>query len=380
MGFLDIHGISIFRWAADLSHLISKCILLYSIHRNRSAEGVSLITQVFYTLVFITRYTDLFGDNWWGGFLDWWNFLFKIFYLSSSFYTIAAMQFFFPRTREREKAWKFGAIILGASLLLSPFVMMIGKPKEDWGFREWLWVFSQILESVCVLPQLLLLRQTTVPTVITSLYIVFLGSYRALYILNWIVRALDINGRKPDGISIVFGLIQTALYADFAWVYWTRQRVKLRNGGVVDSDDLQRGWLLTHIFGNKRMTGEHSADDDEESAPALGGRRGVNGIGISNGNSRGSAPRSKWGARGISVSADDGVLDHEQSLEDHGVTEALDPDAKMHDPDDLARALDDDDDGSPSRAGGSVPLLGNSSDNKNNNDDRRDHDNAWADD
>lgn len=205
----------------------------------------------------------------------------------------------------------------------------------------------------------------------------FLGSYRALYLLNWIARAFDINGRKPDGISIVFGIIQTALYADFAWVYWTRQRVKLRNGGVVDSDDLRRGWLLSHIFGNKRMAGGHITDDDEENAPALGGGRGTNGVGISNGNGRGSAPRSKWGARGISVSADDGVFDHEQSLEDHGVTESLDPDAKMHDPDDLARALDDDDDGSPSRAGGSAPLLDN---NKNNNNDRRDHHNAWADD
>lgn len=377
MGFFDIHGISIFRWAADISHLLSKCILLYSIHRNRSAEGVSLITQVFYALVFVTRYTDIFAEQWWWSFLEWWNFLFKIFYLSSSFYTIAAMQFFFPRTREREKAWKFGAIILGGSLLLSPFVMMIGKKKGDWGFGEWLWVFSQVLESVCVLPQLLLLRQTTVPTVITSLYIVFLGSYRALYLLNWIARAFDINSRKPDGISIVFGIIQTALYADFAWVYWTRQRVKLRNGGVVDSDDLRRGWLLSHIFGNKRMAGGHSTDNDEESAPALGGGRGINGVGINNGNGRGSAPRSKWGARGISVSADDGVFDHEQSLEDHGVTESLDPDAKMHDPDDLARALDDDDDGLPSRAGGSAPLLDN---NKNNNNDRRDHDNAWADD
>ncbi|KAA8634650.1 hypothetical protein SMACR_02932 [Sordaria macrospora] len=384
MGFLDINGVSIFRWAADISHLTSKCILIYSIHRNRSAEGVSLITQAFYALVFLTRYTDLFEENWWWGFLQWWNFLFKIFYLSSSLYTIAAMQFFFPRTREREKAWRFGAVILGGSLLLSPFVMIM-KKKEYWGFQEWLWVFSQVLESVCVLPQLLLLRQTTVPTVITSLYIVFLGSYRALYILNWIARALDINGRKPDGISIVFGIIQTALYADFAWVYWTRQRVKLRNGGVVDSEDLRRGWLLTHIFGNKRIAGGHSTDDDEESAPALGGGRGGNGIGISNGNGSGSAPRSKWGARGISVSADDGVFDHE---EDHGVTESLDPDAKMHDPDDLARALDDDDDGSPSRAEGSASLLGGSSDNyknnnnnnNNNNNDRRDHDNAWADD
>ena len=242
-------------------------------------------------------------------------------------------------------------------------------------------MFSQVLESVCVLPQLLLLRQTTVPTVITSLYIVFLGSYRALYLLNWIARALDLNSRKPDGISIFFGIIQTALYADFAWVYWTRQRVKLRNGGVVDSDDPQRGWLLTHIFGNKRIAGGHNADDDEESAPSLGGGRGANGgIGINNGNGRSAAPRSKWGARGISVSADDGVFDHEQSLEDHGVTEALDPDAKMHDPDDLARALDDDDDASPSGAGGSAPLFGESSDNnKNNNNDRRDPHNAWAD-
>lgn len=131
-------------------------------------------------------------------------------------------------------------------------------------------------------------------------------------------------------------------------------------------------------MGNKRIAGEHGAGDDEESTPALGGR--ANGIGISNGNGRGSAPRSKWGARGISVSADDGVLD-QQSFEDHGVTDALDPDAKMHDPDDLARALDDEDEGSPSRAGGSAPLLGESSDdNKNNNHDRRDHHNAWADD
>jgi hypothetical protein len=41
---------------------------------------------------------------------------------------------------------------------------------------------------VCVLPQLLLLRQTTVPTVIDSYYLLALGSYRGFYILNWIHR------------------------------------------------------------------------------------------------------------------------------------------------------------------------------------------------
>jgi len=29
----------LFRIAADLSHITAKCILIFSIHRNRSAEG-----------------------------------------------------------------------------------------------------------------------------------------------------------------------------------------------------------------------------------------------------------------------------------------------------------------------------------------------------
>ena len=41
---------------------------------------------------------------------------------------------------------------------------------------QWLWVFSEMLESVCILPQLILLRQTTVPTVIDSFYLLALGS------------------------------------------------------------------------------------------------------------------------------------------------------------------------------------------------------------
>ena len=180
------------------------------------------------------------------------------------------------------------------------------------------------------------------PTVITSFYIVFLGSYRGLYLLNWIWRWLDKDDVGPKAVSVIFGIIQTALYLDFGWVYWTRQRVKLRNGGVVDADDLRRGWLLTRIFGKRMVNIDDDDGDDEESAPALGSARG-------NGLPHGS--RSKWGARGISISADEGMLDHEDSLEEHGVTDVVDPDAKMQDPDELARALDEDDeDGLPPSA------------------------------
>ncbi|KAK7757927.1 hypothetical protein SLS62_000305 [Diatrype stigma] len=308
-----------------------------------------MITQILYAIVFCSRYTDLFSETYA------WNIFFKIFYILSSIYIIAIMRWQFARTREREIAWKLGAAALGGSLLISPFAMLILESKGSWSMFTWIWDFSQILESVCVLPQLLLLRQTTVPTVIDSLYLLTLGAYRALYILNWVWRAADSNDRKPNAVSVVFGIVQTALYADFFWVYYTRQRVKLRGGGVVDADDIRRGWLLNRIFGNKRFQSEIEGDDDEESAPALGGL-GRNG---NNGDAAAGAPpsarRSKWGARGISVSADEGVFEDQQqhrAAQPSGASrngfndadDAVDPDARMKDPDELARVLDDDDD------------------------------------
>ena len=256
--------------------------------------GVSLITQMLYVGVFVTRYLDLF---WTPPSISIWNFILKNFYIFSSLYIIILMMKVYARTREREKAWKLGAYCLGGSVLLAPVVTGIAQGK-DFSFFEMLWTFSIILESVCVIPQLLLLRQTTVPTVIDSFYLLTLGSYRAFYILNWIVR-LASSEHHFEWRAVLFGIIQTAFYVDFAWVYWTRQRVKLRNGGVVDSDDLSRGFLVSRVLGR----GDALVDDEE--------RNPVDGAGNT---SRAGAPqkRGNWGPRGISVSADDGGMDQTQ--------------------------------------------------------------------
>ncbi|KUI70501.1 ER lumen protein-retaining receptor [Cytospora mali] len=283
---------NIFRIAGDFSHLASKFILLFSIHRNRSAEGVSFITQALYGVVFLARYTDLFGAQQYI-----YNIIFKIFYILSSFYTVGLMQWVFPRTREKELSWKMGAACFFGSLLLSPFTMLILQPKVEWSMFYWLWNFSYILES------------TSVPTVIDSYYLLALGLYRGLYVVNWLTRELDSHDSKPKAVQIIFGLIQTALYVDFAWVYYSRQRVKLRSGGVVDADDMSRSWLLRRIFG-KHVDSQHGGNDDEESAPALGNGRGPK--------------RSAWGRRGISVSADEGILGQDGapfSEEEHGILE-----------------------------------------------------------
>jgi|ERR1700722_7228824 hypothetical protein len=165
---------------------------------------------------------------------------------------------------------------------------------------QMLYTFSIILESVCILPQLLLLRQTTVPTVIDSFYLLTLGSYRAFYIVNWIYRAAS-QEHHFDPIAAIFGIIQTAFYIDFAWVYWTRQRVKLRGGGIVDSEDLRKGWLVNKVIN----AGRPSAEIDEESLPAANEHQN-----IPNNDERRKPTR--WGARGVSVSADDTLEEHQQ--------------------------------------------------------------------
>lgn len=151
-----------------------------------------------------------------------------------------------------------------------------------------------------MLPQLQLLRQTSVPTVLDSYYLVTLGSYRFFYILNWIYRAA--SERYFDPISLIFGVIQTLLYIDFAWVYYSRQRVKLRGGGVVDSDDLSKSFLVRRFLGGRRSQ-EYNEDITEEDE-ALAGQE--------SGTVRPSAPGrgTSWGARGISVSADDTLDQH----------------------------------------------------------------------
>lgn len=151
------------------------------------------------------------------------------------------------------------------------------------------------------------------PTVIDSFYLVTLGSYRFFYILNWIIRGAQHRG--VDIISVIFGVIETVIFFDFFWVYWSRQRVKLRGGVVVDSDDLSKGWIVKRILGAKSRFAVEP-DDEDYGGEEAGGVAPHGGTG--NGATNGTPGRKGWGPRGISVSADDGVHDVFQEEDDAG--------------------------------------------------------------
>merc|ERR1711944_372143 len=82
------------------------------------------------------------------------------------------------------------------------------------------WTFSIYLEAAAILPQLFMVQKTGEAESITSHYLFALGSYRGLYILNWIYRYY-FEGFY-DIIAIVAGCVQTFLYCDFFYLYVTK--------------------------------------------------------------------------------------------------------------------------------------------------------------
>ena len=95
------------------------------------------------------------------------------------------------------------------------------------------------------MPQLYMISKTGEAETITSHYLFALGSYRALYIVNWVYRYYTEG--FYDLIAIVAGCVQTALYCDFFYLYITK-------GGSVRC----QGWLpsvysLTPVMKGKEL-------------------------------------------------------------------------------------------------------------------------------
>jgi hypothetical protein len=65
---------------------------------------------------------------------------------------------------------------------------LFGLPRRSYNFDplEILWTFSIFLEALAIVPQLIVLQRFREVENLDGHYIFLLGSYRALYILNWV--------------------------------------------------------------------------------------------------------------------------------------------------------------------------------------------------
>ncbi|KAM0793319.1 hypothetical protein ACM66B_000777 [Microbotryomycetes sp. NB124-2] len=201
---------NIFRLLGDLSHLASILILLHKIQKSRSARGISFKTQMIYLVVFCTRYVDLLT----GPYISLYNTLMKIFFIASSGYIVYLMKVKFRPTQDP------AIDTLKLEYLVGPCVVLALIFNYKFTLSEILWSFSIYLEAVGILPQLFMLQRTGEAETITTHYLFALGAYRALYVPNWVYRYFTED--TVDPIAIIAGLVQTALFSDFFYIYFTK--------------------------------------------------------------------------------------------------------------------------------------------------------------
>ena len=200
---------NVFRLTGDLSHLAAIITLLLKIWTTRSCAGISGRSQILFALVFTTRYLDLFTT-----YISLYNTSMKIIYIVCSYATVYLIYNKFKKTYDdNHDCFRTELIIVPTA-----FLAILFTPK--FSLQEILWTFSIYLESVAIMPQLFMITKSGEAETITSHYLFCLGLYRALYIVNWIWRY------RNDGFyemnAIVAGVIQSVLYCDFFYLYFTK--------------------------------------------------------------------------------------------------------------------------------------------------------------
>lgn len=200
---------NLFRLCGDLSHLLAIIILLLKIWKTRSCAGISGKSQVLFACVFLTRYLDLFFS-----FVSLYNTTMKVIYIACSVGTCYLIFMKFKPTYDSNHD------TFRVEFLLAPCAILALVFNHAFTLTEVLWTFSIYLEAGAILPQLFMMSKTGEAETITSHYLFALGSYRALYILNWVFRFY--TEAFFDPIAVIAGCVQTVLYCDFFYLYVTK--------------------------------------------------------------------------------------------------------------------------------------------------------------
>mmetsp|Transcript_19859 Transcript_19859/g.57051 ORF Transcript_19859/g.57051 Transcript_19859/m.57051 type:complete len:229 (+) Transcript_19859:48-734(+) len=211
-------SMNLFRLCGDMSHVFSIIVLLLRLRVAKNASGISVRTHELFLVVFVTRYLDLFTT-----FYSLYNSCMKVLYIATTAAIIYMIRFSEPICSTYDKAqdtflhWKFA---VAPCAVIAFITHLVGSGFSRFDLLELLWTFSIYLESIAILPQLIVLQRYREVENLTGNYIVFMGAYRAFYILNWIYRSYHEPMYQHHFVVYFCGVLQTVLYADFFYYYF----------------------------------------------------------------------------------------------------------------------------------------------------------------
>lgn len=199
---------------AEWTLIASRAVMLRKVLLTKSVSGLSLKTNLLYLLTYMLRYIHL---------RFWYSYNMRAVYgniIKSVFLGFQVIMVFLILVRFRKTYYRrYDNFPMSILIVVSVVVGLIFTRNVYWNYYEELcYNISLVLESVAILPQLVMTQEAEDCESMTSKYIVLLGLYRFLYLIHFCI--LKWQGRYIDVFMIVTALIQTGLYADFFYVYY----------------------------------------------------------------------------------------------------------------------------------------------------------------
>ncbi|PAV59546.1 hypothetical protein WR25_23054 [Diploscapter pachys] len=143
---------NVFRLSADLSHLVAIFILIFKIRSSKSCSGISARSQILFALVFSTRYADLFTV-----FVSPYNTAMKIIFLAATYYTVYLIFYEYRITYEKESDnLRFEFLFIPCALLSLYFTNELSVLEVLWTFRYYTESYFEPVATFCGILQTIL--------------------------------------------------------------------------------------------------------------------------------------------------------------------------------------------------------------------------------
>eukprot|EP00929_Paragymnodinium_shiwhaense_P120951 TRINITY_DN93037_c0_g1_i1.p1 TRINITY_DN93037_c0_g1~~TRINITY_DN93037_c0_g1_i1.p1 ORF type:complete len:338 (-),score=64.27 TRINITY_DN93037_c0_g1_i1:47-1060(-) len=195
------------RYAGDLLHMAALVLCMLSLLRDSGTEGVSFKAHLLFLIVFTSRFLNvLFCDQ------SVYLILYKVMLWSCTLKIVMIMVV-------RGSQWDV-MDTLPVCVLVIPTVIMTmvfgSYSAEDHGLAfEILWIFSNYLEGVAMLPQYIYCyRDKQNDSFLVFGYVLTMGAYRTVFGVSWVYRILC-NEADADMSSVISGVLGVMFFADW---------------------------------------------------------------------------------------------------------------------------------------------------------------------
>jgi len=192
-----------FRLAGDALHLGGMLMGLLAVWGSGSVDGFSRKTQVLYQTVYVTRYLDVFISS-----QSLYLYAFK-----AAFNTITMLMLVaFSRLWS---TYDYGADSCNILAIVLPCGIAAHVMASTSGFKEEMWTFSEFIEPFALVPQYIVCYKASRVRPAAIIYVLAVGGYRVLYVMNWIYKRYKWHAAYHDYTSWAGGVLECIMWLDF---------------------------------------------------------------------------------------------------------------------------------------------------------------------